>query len=273
MKKILILMILIVHFPVYSAGNLHISKIDWQKGELISWGESKAIYNLSGKPVDITTNKPISINNARIGLYRRSKNKAIKNAISLIKTININTDKTVYDLVKENDRIKLNISKLLDSNIKLMGKPENMLESICCVKIKTGSILKYLNVNFPADKFPEFNSQSITTEYSSLIIDTRGLDIKPMLLPVVFNEKGLEVYSKNYVLPRYALKNNMVTYVHTHEDALKHPKAGENPYYCTALDVLKKSPVISDNDITKFYNYNRNLNNLRKCKVIFIINR
>ena len=79
---------------------------------------------------------------------------------------------------------------------------------------------------------------------------------------VIYNEYGLEIYGKNFVLPDFAINRNMVTYVNTQNEALNNEKTGKRPYFCTALDALNGSPVISNEDIKKFYNHKTNLNNL-----------
>jgi len=113
----------------------------------------------------------------------------------------------------------------------------------------------------------------ISTLYTSLIIDTRGLGVKPMLLPVIYNESGLEIYSKDYFLASEALKHNAVSYVYNEKDAVKHRKAGRKPYFTSALKENNGSPVISDEDVKRLFSHKKNLDYLKKCRVIFIIDR
>ncbi len=273
MKKYLITILILTGIPAVSANSSSRSNIDWAKGKIIAWGESKAIYTPEGYPVGLLDNKPVSINKARMDQYVRSRDNAMRNAIETLKNVKLNYNKSIFDIIKNNDAFKVSISRLFDKRTQISDSPENLTESRCRIEIKTGDIIKALGITFPVDNFPEVTENHVKTEYTSLIIDTRGLSVDPMLLPVIYNEYGLEIYGKNFVLPDFAINRNMVTYVNTQNEALNNEKTGKRPYFCTALDALNGSPVISNEDIKKFYNHKTNLNNLRKCRVIFIINR
>ena len=69
------------------------------------------------------------------------------------------------------------------------------------------------------------------------------------------------------------MKHSAVSYVYNDKEALKHIKAGEKPYFCAALKSIQGSPVLSDDDLKKVYSDKKNLDSLRKCRVIFIIDR
>jgi hypothetical protein len=94
-----------------------------------------------------------------------------------------------------------------------------------------------------------------------------------MLIPAIINESGLEVYNKNFINPDDAIKYNVVSYVYTEKDAIRHKKAGKNPLFCIALKNINGNPVISDSDIKKIFSHKKNIEYLKKCRVIFIIDR
>ncbi len=273
LKKISPLLIILM-FPLLSFGNdIKTSFIDWKKGEIISRGESKSAYTEKGVPIVPGGEMSKSINQARLYHFNRAKKLAIHNITRSLKNIKLNAEKTVWDEMQQNDKFKSNIVEMLERTPISMDIPSDFLNNICRIKIKLGKILASLGTEFPENPFPESKEKGLKTKYTSLIIDTRQINISPMLLPVIYNDSGLEIYGKNYVSPNKAMKKNIVTYVTSSEEALAHKKAGEFPYTCEAMDSLKGSPVLANDDLIKFYSNEENLKRLRGCHVIFIINR
>ena len=136
-----------------------------------------------------------------------------------------------------------------------------------------GSILQSLPLTYPEDSFPVPSAIPIATEYTSLIIDARGLEVTPMLSPAVYAADGLEIYNRYFVDPAFAVRTGIAAYVQTEKEACKHPKAGSHPLITAAIGNVKSNPIISTRDIRRILSSPGNIMELKKCRVIFIVDR
>ncbi len=266
---ILILLLLSLN----TASGSSASRIDWIESQVKSSGNSSMAIDEQGLPVDMETGKQLSISDARNISYERAKEKALIDAINIINEIQVDNEKKIRDLIRSDSIVRQNITRILEENSRYKDKPAGYLSSSCELEFNLGYLLTAINYNFPYDPFPVREDIDISTMYTSLIIDVRGLNIKPMLIPSILNENGLEIYNKNYIKPADAVKYNPVSYVYSEKDAIKHKKAGKHPLFCAALKNMNGNPVISDNDIKKMFSNKKNIEYLSKCRVIFIIDR
>ncbi len=273
MKKFKNSMILIFFILIYALPGITVSRVDWIDGKIRSTGSSHMAIDESGSPVDMETGKKLSISEARNAAYERSREKALAEAIRMISEIQVDNEKKVKDLIREDPEVRQNLPKALEEFSVFRDNPSGYLSSACDLEFPLGHLLTILNYSFPGNSFPVRDDIDIQTKYTSLIIDVRGLGIRPMLLPAVLNENGLEIYSKNFIRPADAVKYNSVSYVHNEKDAIKHKKSGKHPLFCAALRNVNGNPVISDNDAKKIFSHKKNIEYLSKCRVIFIIDR
>ena len=269
-RTFLIVLFIIINTISYGKND---ASIDWLNGKIISIGSANMAIDENGVPIDVETNNALSISEARSISYERSKEKALNNAINTISAMQVDSENKIADLIKTDPVVRRNIYEIIEKNSKYKDVTSNYLISSCKLELKTGYLTEAINYSFPKDNFPIQNNIDISTLYSSIIIDVRGLGINPMLIPSIVNENGLEVYNKNFINPDDAIKYNVVSYVYTEKDAIKHKKAGKNPLFCIALKNINGNPVISDNDIKKIFSHKKNIEYLKKCRVIFIIDR
>nr|MBP8084258.1 hypothetical protein [Spirochaetota bacterium] len=66
-------------------------------------------------------------------------------------------------------------------------------------------------------------------------------------------------------------REGLVTYCFSEKEAEKNKKAGDSPYFAPAVRGLKGNPVILHRDIKRILSDPRSILNLKKCRVIFII--
>lgn len=268
-KKILIIMILLP-LAGMSAGK---TGVDWISGTITATGTDRISVNDDGSPVDPETGRVISISSARNASWEKAKENAILEAARVIGNIQINSNERISDIVERDQVARGRITRVLHEYGRFRERPAGYMETSCELSIKTGFLITALNYDFPCDDFPLSDDTASPTQYTSLIIDVRGLGIRPMLFPSIYNESGLEIYGKNFISGDDAVKHMAVSYVHTETEAGKHKKAGQHPFFCIALKNLNGSPVLSDEDIKRVFSHKKNLAYLKKCRIIFIIDR
>ncbi|MCL1833618.1 MAG: hypothetical protein FWG49_03860, partial [Leptospirales bacterium] len=197
-KRFLIILFIILNTVSYGKND---ASVDWLNGKIISTGDAQMAIDEYGVPVDFETNRALSISEARNISYEKSREKALINAINTISAMQVDSEKKIADLIKNDPVVRRNIYEIIEKNSIYKDVTSDYLISSCKFELNTGYITEAINYSFPKDNFPIQDNIEISTLYSSLIIDVRGLGIKPMLIPSVVNESGLEVYNKNFINP------------------------------------------------------------------------
>lgn len=248
------------------------STIDWQKGYVISNGKAWITFSKDGSPVDAVTGGKIALNRAREAVYFAAKESAIANMAEKIKQLRVDPQNTLLDVMRNNTLTQKTISDILINSMTFKEYPKEFDSSVCEARLHFGTLISSIPYDFPSHDFPVKADIPISTPYTALIIDGRGLDIKPMLFPSIYSDAGLEIYGKNFINSSYAVKGGMGAYYYN-EDAQADPRAGEHPYFAVAVKSINNCPVLSEKDIRRILSSQKTINNLKKCRVIFIIDK
>ncbi len=275
-KSINLIIMLQLLIPFHLSADYRVNSgtfINWQKGYISSKEKASIAIEEKGVPVDFNTGRIISINRARRDAYLQAKDRAIENIVMALRSIQVDPERTLEDLIEKEIYTQKRLpEKMLDSLV-VKEFPANFYSSACEIRLRFGDILAAIPYDFPAHDFPRRNDIPISTFYSSLIVDSRGLNIKPMLLPSVYNEDGLEIYGRYHIDSAFISNGGMVSYCHTEDEALMDTKAGDNPYFTIALKSIRGCPVLSEKDTRRILSNPGTINNLKKCRVIFILDR
>jgi hypothetical protein len=109
---------------------------------------------------------------------------------------------------------------------------------------------------------------------SGLIIDARGLGLRPAMAPKVTDENGEEVYGSKYVSRDYAVDIGMVGYEKDVARAAKNERVASTPLVVKGVQASgpnKTDVVISMADAQKIHGAAANMNFLQHCKVMFVL--
>lgn len=101
----------------------------------------------------------------------------------------------------------------------------------------------------PPPELPREDFPRNKLDWDGLVIDARKENARPALLPVVYNQKGEIVYSKNNVNDETTIKAGIVGYARDLGAAKRHYRVAEEPLVVLAREVKgkkKTDPVISD---------------------------
>lgn len=249
------------------------SSINWTKGVVTAQGRSSIVIGEKGSPITYYDRTTTTINKARIESYQIARDRALGSIIQTIKSIRVDSDSTLADLIGSNQLTQKKISEAIMHLFKVKEYPVDFYSTQCEVKIRIGDLIASIPYEFPSHDFPVRYDTPITTSYSSLIIDGRDLEIKPMLFPSIFTEDGLEIYGRYFVDSRYAARNGLASYCYDEDEAVKLPRAGDRPYYTSALKSFKGCPVVSERDARRILSSKDTINNLKKCRVIIILRK
>ncbi len=247
--------------------------INWTRSIITARGRFSMDITSEGLPVDHYDGTPVSINAARIQNYERARENALENLMNTLKHLRVDSETRFSDHIKNSPYTRKRISAALNDAARVKKYPVSFDEAYCEIVIGIGEIIATLQYNFPAEDFPSLDNPPLHSEYTSLIIDGRGLKLKPMMFPSVYNEDGLEIYGRIFVDSRYACRYGMVSYCYNEDEARENPRAGKQPLYTVALKNLNGCPVISDRDARKVLAGGTTRNNLKKCRVIIILDK
>lgn len=110
--------------------------------------------------------------------------------------------------------------------------------------------------------------------YTGLIIDARGLGIRPALAPKVVDQNGKEVYGSSYVSREFAIQQGMVGYAKDPAAAQGSDRVAPTPLFVKGVRAdgpNRTDVVISDQDAASLFSMSQNLNFLRQCRVMILV--
>ncbi|GAB4451683.1 MAG: hypothetical protein OHK0029_01300 [Armatimonadaceae bacterium] len=110
--------------------------------------------------------------------------------------------------------------------------------------------------------------------FSAVIIDCRGLGVKAIMSPKLYDTAGREVYGTVRVTPEYAIETGIVSYPRSMAEAIQSARAGNHPLIVKAIRVGDKhrfNPVISLEDADRILAANNRDGFLEQTRVIFLV--
>lgn len=114
-------------------------------------------------------------------------------------------------------------------------------------------------------------------EYTSLIVDCRGLRVAATMSPRLMDSDGREVYGTVKCSPDYAIETGIVAYPRSTMDAARHSKrAGHRPLVVRARGVADRHrfcPVVSERDADFIRDANRSGRFFERTAVIFLVDQ
>ncbi len=197
----------------------------------------------------------------------------MQNIITRLNKLKVEPYNSLFDLIQKQDSLQKNIFHTIDKSIRYKDYPKTYFTTECFAELNLINIINILPYRYPGHAFPQFKTNPLKTSYSSLIIDTRGLKIKPMIFPTVMSQDGKEFYSKDYVNITYVHSQGITTYAYTDLEAKQQHLAGSHPYTTVAIKTINNCPVLAYNDIKRIFAHEDTRENLKQCKVIFIIDK
>lgn len=259
-------------------------KIDWQYGVIYAKGVGA-----------IPTDEP---NGAKA--YLRARRYALMTALEnlLMVTDKVRVDATAYaeDFEAKSERIRTEVRGFVkgaevvhEQKVTLNNAPavevtvavrlygEEGLSRILMPEVVESSqpstlpvVTKPVGQPAPAPVAP-----SAGNAYTSVIIDARGLGIRPAMSPKIRRQDGSEVWGTVNASADFVIEQGIVVYAKTLEEAKAHKRAGANPLILRAIGYAKTpgrcDPVLSDNDVRLLLTANENSGFLNEYRVIFVI--
>ena len=246
--------------------------INWEKGVI------RAIGLAAGKSGE----KRVGL--ARAQARRAARMDAMRNLTETVEGVRVTGDSSMRDLELEYDIVKTGVDGLI-KNINEVGEPKFYEDGTCEVILEMpifGSSSSLAEVAFkpfkeePKLPFPQPTSTTIVTTqitavtgYTGLIVDCTGLNLNPVMSPVIKNDQGTAIYGHRNLDYDKVVAYGMASYA---KNISEQTRAGNNPLIVKAvkLEDHDANPVISLADANAILMANENSKFLDSCSVVFI---
>jgi hypothetical protein len=221
----------------------------------------------------------------RAGALRAAKSDAVRNILEVVKGMAITSETTVENAMVSSDVIKTRVEGIV-KNFRQVGEPRYMSDGSVEVDIEvplSGVLMDALLPVHPGMPMapgqgyplgPPAGFQPMNQIFTGLIVDARGVGLRPAMAPKIIDEMGNEVYGTGFVSRDYAVQIGVVGYEKDINRAQQNERVTDNPLVVKGVKVSgsnKTDVVISNNDAQHVLNAGKNLNFMDQCKVIIIL--
>jgi hypothetical protein len=248
--------------------------------EGIDWVNRVVVAKGIGSP-----NPTFSQAQQRPAAIRAAKQLALRNALELVKGCPLNSETTVENFMVTNDVVRTQVSGFI-RNFNYEPNPHYMSDGTVEIMVSIpldgidglgNSLFGGQSSVLPAAPGAIAMAPSGTpvTVFTGLILDCKGLGIKPALAPKVVDEDGNEIYGSAYVSKDFAVKFGMAGYAKTVQNAMGFKdRIGATPGVLKGLKAAganKCDVVIANKDALSLKSAKENLKFFSECRVIIIL--
>lgn len=221
-------------------------------------------------------NPNLPIGAQRASAIEAAKRVALRNLLERVQGMNITSEVTVEQYTVTSDIIYNRVEgavknfRVVDTRYKSDGSVEVEVE------VPLSGIFGAVLTDFVPTERPPYGYEGSPSSvvYTGLIIDARGLGLRPALAPKIVDQNGMEVYGTGSVSRDYALQIGVVGYEKDLNKARGNERVTNNPMVVKATEVTgthKTDVVIPNNEANMIRAAAANLNFLEQCKVMLIL--
>jgi hypothetical protein len=241
--------------------------IEWDKRLIIAVG-----YGV------INPNMPEAIQ--LVGAQKAAELDAMAKLLSVIQGMSVNASQTVDSVMKASHEVAGRVEgvlrnyRVLEHRVVQNGK---VVEAEVAVPIDGAFSEIFLPPSqepSPPDTQPLPTKEPEEKRFTGLVIDARGLEVKPAMNPKVISDEGEEVYGENHFLREKYLVHGAVGYCKETEKAVHDDRVKDNPRLVKAIKASgqqRSDLIIATEDAQEILADQECLHMLRECKVIFVI--
>ena len=262
----------------------------------INWGKGTISATGSGAP---SNDAKLNMAQRRLGAERAAMADAYRNILEAIKGVRVDSETLVENFVVESDRIRTQVNGfvrgarivlnedgekytyLSDGSVEVtlempLYAPTRSVSAVIVPKqIQAASARPSPRVQVAPANTPDNTSGIIT----GLVVDARGLGVRPAMSPKLITRDGREVYGSAYVNKDWAIKQGMAGYIKDLESASGNKRIMDNngninPLVVKGIGVTgnRSSDIeITDDDAQRILRLDNNLNFLKQTRVLIVI--
>ena len=212
----------------------------------------------------------------RGGQIRAAIMDAQRNYLNVTKGAYITSETTVEGLITTGDIIQSSVEGLVRNYVPVDTSywDDGTIEVTLEFYMDGGFLDAVLPRQMGSSSPPSYSMPSSGTAYTGLIIDARGLGVRPALAPKIIDTNGREIYGSSMVSREFAIQQGMVGYAKDPDKARMNDRVAPSPYYVKGVRASgsnKTDIVISDQNAAELLGVASNMNFLRKCQVMILV--
>lgn len=246
-------------------------KINWSGGYIEAVGIGAPAQRDLGKPQA----RPNALRAAQIDAYR--------NMLEVINGVRVDSTTTIRNFTVENDVINTQVQGMV-KGAKVM-KQEYLSDGTVEVTVRMPlagdfasviipKILEKRHVMPPSAPPAADAAPSGGEVFTGLVVDARGIQARPAMSPRIIDENGQEIYGSMNVDREYAVQQGMSGYARDLTAAQSNSRVTNNPLSVKGLKTEgagRSDVVIANGDAAKIRSSGENLNFLKKCRVMIVL--
>ncbi len=277
MKKRLFFVLTLVTlltFSVFGYGDNCRDVVEQKEKGSINW--SKGVIQAKGigiPPKNISENS-----NARSTALINAKLNASHKILEIVNALRIDGGTVVGDYANKDDVIMSKITNMA-RNAKVVKK-EYLTDGTVKIKMEMNLRGGFAQLVLPKEIKPLDSITPVTMSktssfaFTGLVVDARGLNVRPVMVPKILDENNQEVYGSAFVSREYAVQQGMIGYDRNLEEILNNQRVTDHPLVVRglkALDPARSEIVISNADASRLRSASESLYFMRKCRVIILV--
>ena len=267
-------LLFLLTLSVFGYTDNSIEVIEQKEKGSVNW--SRGVVQAKG--IGIPLPKIPENSNARTVALTDAKLNAFRIILEIIRELRINGTTVVGDYEIQEPAI--------------MSKIENMVKSAKVVKkeyLTDGTVKIEMEVNLrggfaqlvlPNDIKPLDSITFVTMDktsspvFTGLVVDAKGLGVRPVMVPRILDENNQEVYGSAFVSREYAVQKGMSGYARNLKESMNNQRVADHPLVVKGLKTLgpgRSEIVISNADASKLRSTSESLYFMKKCRVIIVV--
>jgi len=277
-------------FPVLTSGNEPLELVESSGKGAVNWTRGTMQVTGIGDPPEKYYDKP---HVSPIAL-RAAQVDAVRNLLRVVQGLRIDSATTVGDFITTSDMIMSRVEGMVDNarivkreylsdgTVKVvmeMSFYSGFAQLVLPLEIKHVESIKPLAPASPAaapasSDPPETASLPSAEIFTGLIVDARGLTVKPAMVPKILDENDQEVYGPAFVSREFVVQQGMAEYTRDLSAARTGPRVADHPLTVKGLRATGTIPtdiVISNSDAARLRSASEHLGFLKKCRVIIVV--
>jgi len=253
----------------------------------INWTNAVVAAQGIGAPLEKKTDETEARKTALAAAYQNGW----QNILKVAERVRITSTFTVADLAAQNDEIKTKLKDM--ARAAEVIKQEYLSDGTVAVTLQLSLQGGFAQMMLPYDieqietiKAGTANDQTVSGRaapkatpdqvpdvYTGLVVDARGLAVRPALAPTILDEKEQEVYGPGIVSREFAVQQGVSGYARVLKVAQQTKRVLDAPLTVKALRIREHESsdiVISNADAAKLRSSFEHLKLLKECRVVIV---
>lgn len=266
--------VFLLTFSVFVYADNSLEVVELKENGSINW--SSGIVQARG--IGIPSTKMSENSNARTVALTDARLDAFRIILEIIKELRINDTTVVGDYAIQDPAIMSKIENMV-KNAKVVKK-EYLTDGTVKIKMEVNLRGGFTQLVLPKDIKPldsitlvSMNKTS-SPVFTGLVVDAKGLGVKPVMVPRILDENNQEVYGPAFVSREYAVQLGMSGYARNLKEILNSQRVADHPLVVKGLKTLgpgSSEVVISNADASKLRSTSESLYFMKKCRVIIVV--